>query len=96
MFNNVLNKNDLIINDFSEAIEQVSFPLIVILENTSDYPNKFLARLWDIGTEPALNKATEFIILADTLDEIRQSIPNNMQKFVRSEDDDIVIIESYM
>jgi hypothetical protein len=54
------------VKDFS--IEGLKMPMIVIYDSPSDFPDKVLARLWD------LDKPTEFAIAKDSISEIRKSI----------------------
>ena len=69
----------------------VRVPLIVVYNGPKDYPDKYVARLWDINSKP-----TQYIIIKDTMDEIRASIPVGMTKFEPFKNDDPVIVETWM
>ena len=77
-------------NYFEEHLCGLKLPLITIYNKPSDYPTKFVARLWDTG------KTTDFFVLADTLELIRKSIPPHMVKLPRAYDDDNCISEVYI
>lgn len=65
-------------------------PMIVVYKNPSDYPDKYIARLWD------LDKPTEFIAVKDTLEEIRSAIPCRFVNNGRRPNDDPVIVEVWV
>lgn len=85
--------SDYQMNDFLEAPlnKFVKVPIIVIYKNPKDYQDKFVARLWDIN-----NKPTKFVVIKDTLDEIRNAIPKRLKRIPRIVNDDPVIIETYL
>ena len=88
------NKQDVILKAFSDVnlksmVKVV--PIIVIYDKPKDYPSNFVARLWDIN-----NKPTSYVVVADSLEEIRKLLPNNLTRIPRSEADDPVIIETYL
>jgi hypothetical protein len=64
-----------------------SMPLITVYRNPSDFKGKFVARLFD------LEKPTEYVIVKDTLEEVRAVIPPHFSRFARFEEDDPVIVE---
>ena len=78
--------------DFEKAISDndIKIPLITIYYNPSDYPGKYVARLFDCSNP------THYIVLADTLENIRQSIPPTMRCFRRHPDDDPCIVEVWI
>ncbi|SFM14286.1 hypothetical protein [Pelosinus propionicus] len=66
-------------------------PIIVVYKNPSDYLGKYVARLW------YSDKPTEFVIVRDTLADVRSAIPAGF--FIRvapSVDDDPVIVEMWI
>jgi hypothetical protein len=65
-------------------------PLITVYNSPNDFPGKYVARLWDV------NKATEYAMVKDTLQEIRANIPPIMAKLLHSPGDDPVIIETWL
>jgi hypothetical protein len=75
---------------FKKAIKMAKVPLICIYDHPEDYPNKFVARLWD-GNVP-----TEIMVTADTLDGIRAKIPNGMVRLECNWRDDPAIVETWI
>lgn len=65
-------------------------PMIVIYKKPLDYPDKYVARLWDT------NKVTEFAVIKDTLEEVRAEIPEGMNRLAPSSGDDHVIEEVWL
>ena len=65
-------------------------PLICIYERPEDYPGKFVARLWD------LQQPTSFLVVADTLEEIRKAIPSGMVPIQRDPTDAPAIVETWI
>lgn len=90
---NMKNKADMILDTFVgvKLITLSSVPIIAIYKKPKDYPDKFVARLWDIN-----NKATNFVVVAETLDKVRKLVPQNMTCIPPSEIDDPVIVEVYL
>lgn len=72
----------------SKAVRRL--PMISIYNHPDDYPDKYVARVWDA------NEPTRFITLADTLEEIRATIPPNMTRLNRMQGDDPCIVEGYI
>ena len=84
-------ENDAILNDFINHNFKLYFmPIITIYKNPSDYPNLYVARLFD------LEKSTKIITTADNLITIRQKIPKHLERIRRDNEDDPIIIESYI
>jgi hypothetical protein len=86
--NKPLNKvaNDFFNVDFSE----IMLPIIVVTERPSDYPDKYVARLFDTDLP------TNVIMIKDTIEEIREGIPKHFFKLMPHVDDDSVIVEIYI
>ena len=76
--------------DYAEIRKNTMFPIICVYRHPKDYPNKFVARLFDIDIP------TDVAEVADTLDEIRQTIPPNMERIERHENDDEYIVETWI
>lgn len=76
--------------DFSE----LDFPLITVYEKPIDFPDDFVARVWD-GKGP---KPTNIVIKGSTVQEIRKEIAaaGFTTVFVRAEGDDPHIVETWM
>lgn len=82
----------IIINHFHEVpeLEYPSIPMVVLYENPSDFPGKFVARLW------FLNRPTPYAIIKDTLKELEEEIPHAMIPLNTHFTDDPVIIQTYI
>ncbi|MBO9129882.1 hypothetical protein [Bacillus sp. 165] len=68
----------------------IKIPIIAVYENPADFPGKYVARLFD------LQQITNYIIVKDTLAEIRECIPSAFNKMPRSQEDDPTILEIWM
>lgn len=68
----------------------LKFPIIVVYKHPEDYPDKYLARLWDIKTP------TKLIATADSLDELRKGKPTEMMIMQRHPEDDPKIVETWI
>ncbi len=77
---------------YSEMLRKVRLmPMIVIYDHPTDYPNHYVARVWDI------DKPTGMMIAANTLEEIRESIPRKHMKCIgRRPEDDPHIVEVWI
>jgi len=86
------NTNDIITEDYTDIIYKtdIVFPMIVIYRNTLDYPGYFVSRLWNI------NKPTQYMNLAESLDTICSNIPAHMVRLNRQPNDDPCIIEKWI
>jgi hypothetical protein len=60
-------------------------PLITVYDSPSDYPGKFIARLFDV------QNPTEFAVVKNTLEEVRMSIPFQHRLERRIEDDPNIV-----
>ena len=87
------NKADMILDTFVgiKLNTMSTVPIITVYKNPKDYPKKHIARLWDIN-----NKPTHYVVVADTLEDVRKLVPKNMTCIPPSEKDDPVIVEVYI
>lgn len=77
--------------DHSRLIRQTSFPIITVYEHPTDYPDKLVARVFDLG------KPTNLAAIADTYEELLEAIPTrSMTRMERSPKDDPVIRETWI
>lgn len=76
--------------DYARLQKQTRLPMICIYDHPEDYPDNFVARVWDV------NSPTHLVALADTLEGIRATIPPNMTRMPRSLRDDPVIVEVWI
>lgn len=85
--------DDIVLEDFIEFRFQsvVQVPIIAVYKNPKDYPDKYIARLWNIN-----NKPTKFIIVKDTLQAIRKSLPAHLTRLPPDHRDDPVIVETWI
>ena len=76
--------------DFSD----LSFPAIVVYKNPKDYPDAYVARVW----EGARNLPTNTLIKRETLQEIRKDIKaaGFTTRLTRTEGEDPVIVETWL
>lgn len=82
-----------------ESMRQVDFsnlrfPLIVVYKNPRDYPDFYVARIWD----GARNLPTDKLIMRETLQEIREDIKaiGFTIRLTRQPGDDPVIVETWI
>jgi hypothetical protein len=59
-----------------------------------DYPNNIVARLWTTGSGGL--RPLPYIVLKDTLEEIRAAVPSGMVRFDRDVRDDPVLVETWI
>lgn len=84
-------KQQIILNSFITAdLNPITMPMITVYKNPSDFPGKFVARLF------RLDKPTIIAVVKDTLPEIRMTIPRNMVRLPRHKADDPVILETWI
>lgn len=76
--------------DLTRLVKQAKLPLIAVYNHPTDYPDKYVARVWDT------NKPTRFVKLAETLEEIRDAIPKSMCNIGRKDNDDPCIVEVWI
>lgn len=73
-------------------LSDLKFPIIVVYKHPADYPDKYVARIYDI-TQP-----TDAVIIKDNLRDLQKDISQNMAKsFIpRDEKDDPCIVGSWI
>jgi hypothetical protein len=64
--------------------------MIVIYKNPSDCPDKYVARLWELGNP------TMCVVIGDTLEAVRKPIPEQYVNIGRNPNDDPVIVEVWI
>lgn len=85
---------DIQIESFSEDIDLKTisrFPMISIYKNPKDYPDKFVARVFDI--QPGKVYATRYIRISEDIDELRRSMPSEFSFLDRTPMDDPELVE---
>lgn len=77
--------------EYGRIAKMTVLPLIVIYNHPADYPDKYVARLWDVG------RPTNMAALADDYDGILEAIPTGqMVSLGRGEKDDPTIVEVWI
>ena len=76
--------------DARKIAVSTSFPVICVYDGPTDYPGRYIARLWDMG------RPTHIIAQADTLEELRLAKPEGMIAMPRSAGDDPIIVETWI
>jgi hypothetical protein len=101
MINQIQNKVradfDLLVDSLADDIDFSKitvFPMITVYSNTNDYPGKFVARIFDIRGGSVY--ATRYIMLKDSLQELRDCIPVNFVRMQRRDEDDPNILEVWI
>lgn len=80
-----------VIKDFHNVIfDNFRLPIIAVYFNTSDFPDKYIARIWDLDTP------TRFAVIRDTLEGIHDTIPSKFSKLDAHPHDDKVIVETWI
>lgn len=84
-------KNDIIVTKFDSKLikKNTKMPIICVFFNPTDYKGKYVARLFDI------NKPTKYVVIANSLEEIRKIKPQNMIIFNRHLKDEPQMVESW-
>jgi endonuclease V-like protein UPF0215 family len=76
--------------DLNSLMQITRLPLICVYNNPSDYPGKYVARVWDV------DRPTNLVAIADSLEEIREAKPPEMMIMDRMPNDDPVIVETWI
>lgn len=76
--------------DYNRLVRQTTMPIITIFNSPTDYPGKYVARVFDV------DKPTTLAAVADTYEELMQAIPAGMVRLERNEKDDPVILETWI
>ena len=80
--------------DDSTAQPRLVISQWVIYNHPRDFPDKYVMRRWDIRANEM--QATDDMALADTLEEIRLSVPRGLYRLERFRDDDPCIAEVWL
>lgn len=72
--------------EYAKLTEQAAIPVIIVTANQDDYPRRYVARLWDMSVPTS----TQYIVLEDTLEDLRKTIPAEMNRLPAAPDDSIV------
>ncbi|OIJ13363.1 hypothetical protein BKP35_09005 [Anaerobacillus arseniciselenatis] len=78
-------KNDIVLTDFNQCdFSQFLLPLITVYNSPEDYPDKIVARIFDI------EKPTPYIVVTDHIEFL--DIPQGKEFIPREKEDDPSII----
>lgn len=72
--------------EYAKLTEQATIPVIIVTANQDDYPRRYVARLWDMSVPTS----TQYMVLEDTLEDLRKTIPAEMNRLPAAPDDSIV------
>nr|DAY60032.1 MAG TPA: hypothetical protein [Caudoviricetes sp.] len=72
--------------EYAKLTEQAAIPVIIVTANQDDYPRRYVARLWDMSVPTS----TQYMALEDTLEDLRKTIPAEMNRLPAAPDDSIV------
>lgn len=75
-----------------QLVQAGELPQFVIYHSPSDYPGKYVVRMWRTIMQMG---PTNFVGIADTLDEARDIVPLGLFRMARFEQDDPVIVETW-
>ena len=71
--------------EYAKLTEQAAIPVIIVTANQDDYPRRYVARLWDMSVPTS----TQYMALEDTLEDLRKTIPAEMNRLPAAPDDSI-------
>ncbi len=66
----------------------------VVYDHPTDYPESVIARLWEISSTGPVASAS--VLVAPSLEMLRQLIPPTFTRFARDPSDDAVIAEVWL
>lgn len=81
---------------YKESEGFLSLPLFVVYKNQKDFPGKYVIRLWQINRKKRGMLPTAYCAVGDTLEEVREALPQNLCRFSRSSSEDISVIEKWI
>lgn len=77
--------------DYARLVRQTTMPIITVFMSPTDYPRKFVARVFD------MENPTTLAAVADTYAELLEAIPTgNMVRLERDPKDDPAIVETWV
>lgn len=85
-----MDNEDKVVKSFDRITKSTRIPLICVYRSPSDYPGKYIARLWDV------DRPTNIVAIAESLEEIRETKPADMVIMQRHPNDDPVIVETWI
>lgn len=85
-------------NPFAREENRQTLEHYVIYERPKDYPDKFVVRRWVIkaGNEEEALIADKAAVLVNTLEQARAVVPQGLYRIPRAQEDDPVIVETWI
>lgn len=74
-------------------LSDMRLPNIVVFHSPEDYPDQFVARIFESLPEPM---PTDVVMIADNLTEIRNGIPSNFFRLERNPYDHPSVVEVWL
>jgi hypothetical protein len=71
-------------------------PMWTIYHSPKDFPGRYVARLWLVGGGSPEPKPTDRFVTSNSLDGVRAMLPPGLTCLQRSDDDDPVIVETWL
>ena len=82
---------DFILKNFTNVdFTKIKAAMIVIYDHPKDYPNSYVARIWD------MDKPTNVVVINENLVALRSLIPKDMSFIERFETDDPCMVEIWL
>jgi len=99
-----IKEPDVILDSFKDATKEVlalvaTTPMIVIYQNTAEYGEKYVARLWRYVFDEHIelsHEPTKYVLIADSMEEISKKIPWVLNFIPRYKEDDHCIVGVYL
>lgn len=85
-----MKKKDIVIDVFEPERANIEFPIICVYDRPDDYPEKIVARVWD------LDRPTSMVMIADSIEDMRLRKPSSMIVIPRDPEDARIIVETWV
>lgn len=86
-----MNRDNMIMA-YAAALKDGNLPQFVIYNSPSDYPGKYVVRMWLIGHKMG---PTNMVVVVDDLKQARDLLPPGMFCMERAPEDDDKIVETW-
>lgn len=74
----------------------IRLPLFAVYENPDDFKGKYVVRLWQINRSLHMTVPTRYIVVKDTLEEVREALPPGLYRLGEESSDDPEVIEVWI
>lgn len=87
---------DIMIDSYADIdIRKISsLPMISIYFNPKDYPDQYVARVFDI--RPGTVYATRYVMISNNLGELQRAMPNGFERMDRFPNDEHELLEVWL